>query len=1160
MPAPSNLPDFNKLADEIGAGCRSRQKDSPGKPDELPDEYLGSLHDGGAGVRVHDIASKILLRKDSKPTPLHEALLKVFFPTTPVRLVTTNFDQHFTAVADGLGIEAPTYTAPALPLGNDFEGLVYLHGACWARPNKIVLTDGDFGRAYLTEAWASRFLYQMFLTYTVLFVGYSHDDVVMKYIAKGLPTNLGPRRFILTEKRTRQWKPYGIHPLYYDLQNGNSHHALTEGIQEWVIETHRGLYDKSEKIRSIVEIAPPLFRTKDDHYLRDAVQNEETARFFRNYTKRAEYLEWARNHGILKPLFSPEPLDKAKAQIAEWFIDHCIPSHNEETFAVFQNLGPNLNPEICQGIATTLICGNKPELRPVFGRWVAILLSQPATTFRHEQWELLLRACQWPDDRDIAIMLLERCFYPSILVKESLDFEAFQDSKEARMTVDYTVNITEEDSFELSEAWKEFFKPHLAELSEKIEPIVTVSFENADSLLRIGRKPELFYDPLGISRENIRHRRSFGGELTLDVLIDAALDLMDFSIKNNHTNAHKIIDRWGKSECLILNRIATQGLADSTRRSADEKIRWLREKDIQFLIIARVEIQNLLGNTYRLATHAVRLNFINYLHQELLAASNQSREQLEIFDLIKWIYELDPKCELASNTYSEVRDKYPQLVPRSPRQDDSDQTESRTTGDDINFEDIVSHPPSKWIDAFMSQPKTEKLNFHRAEKAYAIRGAVIRSFNWGLEAQKYLATADIYEPAIWNQLFNGWREAKLEPNQWERLIAAFEELPTLEPWANGIAEVLCEGTRREEHAMPRALFEKAWGLSLKAFAVLTAKKPFLDSTSKDWLGLAINRPGGKIAEFWLQYLVDLRKHASEDWVGLPAPVKDLFRQVIKSSSDEGKLARVVLVSQLHYLFSLDRDFSNQFFSPLLDWSRDHETACQSWQGFLGWGRWTSSFLNQILPFYHRTLEHLGEFEEMTQGSFVQHIASIAVYGVAQPWTISEVTGDGVNQPEPWLPKYLLGFTPSNRRKFAETLRRILKAMSPAASAELWKRWLKQYWLDRINCVPVALDSDEVNNMVSWPLYLRQYFPEAVALLGRSPKFTSVRVNLERDIPVEYKSLYTEATGKYLNLLLGSMGRGDHRIATIRKIYEELLARGLPEDVSRDIRDSLRRLE
>jgi SIR2-like domain len=71
-----------------------------------------------------------------------------------VRLVTTNFDNHFAAAAAEMwaGENPEIFAAPALPIGGDFLGLVHLHGSVTTRdPRRMVLTDVDFGKAYLTE-------------------------------------------------------------------------------------------------------------------------------------------------------------------------------------------------------------------------------------------------------------------------------------------------------------------------------------------------------------------------------------------------------------------------------------------------------------------------------------------------------------------------------------------------------------------------------------------------------------------------------------------------------------------------------------------------------------------------------------------------------------------------------------------------------------------------------------------------------------------------------------------------------------------------------------------------------------------------------------------------------------------------------------------------
>jgi hypothetical protein len=181
MGEPSNYPSFNGLTQAIG-NWASIHRDE----EEPHERFLGRLvHQN---IKVHEKAVELLSKPESKPTPLHEYLVKLFKNNNDVRIVTTNFDPHFETACEQVNQEAPSvYRAPALPLGNDFSGIVYIHGSVRADPKWVILTDQDFGRAYLTQAWATRFLLSMFSEYTVLFVGYSHDDTVMHYLSRGLP-------------------------------------------------------------------------------------------------------------------------------------------------------------------------------------------------------------------------------------------------------------------------------------------------------------------------------------------------------------------------------------------------------------------------------------------------------------------------------------------------------------------------------------------------------------------------------------------------------------------------------------------------------------------------------------------------------------------------------------------------------------------------------------------------------------------------------------------------------------------------------------------------------------------------------------------------------------------------------------------------------------
>ena len=215
MGKPACLPDFEGLADRVAASTGQTRQDS-----EPVDRFLGRLQH--AGVDVHARASQALSRGDLEPTELHRDLLRLYSGAGVIRIVTTNFDRLFEQVSKNVLESGPeVFRAPALPLGNDFNGIVHVHGGV-SHPGGMVLTDKDFGRSYLTEGWARRFLVALFRQFTVLFVGYGHNDTVMNYLARALPESVASRRFALTGERDpdlQRWRVLGIEPIKYPQDN-----------------------------------------------------------------------------------------------------------------------------------------------------------------------------------------------------------------------------------------------------------------------------------------------------------------------------------------------------------------------------------------------------------------------------------------------------------------------------------------------------------------------------------------------------------------------------------------------------------------------------------------------------------------------------------------------------------------------------------------------------------------------------------------------------------------------------------------------------------------------------------------------------------------------------------------------------------------------------
>ena len=203
-----------------------------------------------------------------------------------VRLVTTNFDRIFHAAAKRTGQTFQTYAAPMLPIPKNsrWDGLVYLHGLLPEKSdattlNRLVVTSGDFGLAYLTERWAARFVSELFRNYVVCFVGYSINDPVLRYMMDALAADrmLGevtPQAWALGDCKpgeehrvTIEWEAKGVTPILYSTSaGGHPHSALHHTLRAWA-DTYRDGVQGKEAIIVKHAFARPQDSTRQDDFV-----------------------------------------------------------------------------------------------------------------------------------------------------------------------------------------------------------------------------------------------------------------------------------------------------------------------------------------------------------------------------------------------------------------------------------------------------------------------------------------------------------------------------------------------------------------------------------------------------------------------------------------------------------------------------------------------------------------------------------------------------------------------------------------------------------------------------------------------------------------------------------------------------------------------------
>ena len=220
-------------------------------------------------------------------TDTHKALLRLARSRDgALRLVTTNFDGVFEAAAKRDGQKFGSYSAPMLPIPKNsrWDGLIYLHGSLPNKPdaatlNRLVVTSGDFGLAYLTERWAARFVSELFRNYSVCFVGYSINDPVLRYMMDALAADrmLGertPQAWALGDCETGQetaktieWEAKGVTPILYEVPvSTHDHSALHKTLHVWA-ETYRDGVLGKEKVVVSHALARPSASTRQDDFV-----------------------------------------------------------------------------------------------------------------------------------------------------------------------------------------------------------------------------------------------------------------------------------------------------------------------------------------------------------------------------------------------------------------------------------------------------------------------------------------------------------------------------------------------------------------------------------------------------------------------------------------------------------------------------------------------------------------------------------------------------------------------------------------------------------------------------------------------------------------------------------------------------------------------------
>lgn len=1058
IPPPSGLPNLERLANEI---AQSALKNSWNKELEPLDRFLGRLD--RHNIPVHQRAAKILSDPASRPTSMHRDICRLFRTPQDLRIVTTNCDTHFTTAAHETVRSLDIYRAPALPRGRAFSGLIYLHGCVDRAPDDLVLTDQDFGRAYLTEAWATAFLISMFRHYTVLFVGYSLEDTVIHYLTRALAP--GDDRFILTNEPSDRWEYLGIRPVVYPKSDGSdSHTHLYVALESWASLVGMRHLDHEKRIADILSSPPP---SEPDlaSYIADALRSEERASVFVRHAKGVEWLRWAEAQEPFKDLFNPlASVGEVGIMLASWFVEEYVLIHPDEAMQVVQRQSQQCHPVLLNCMLQRLSRPPQP-VSNVRSRWLAVVLSGTIPSSCLDWLNYLLIECAWPEDADAALLLFDALTTPRIALEPS-----FREVIPGSSTVNSKPKVSGRPYY-VRQAWEKLFKPALPHCAADIMLIATRNLRLTHRLLTQMGGASDRWDYFSWRRTAVEpHEQDSDSDDTLCTLVDAARDTLEHMLQIDEMQGELFIELWNRSRTPVLRRLAVHGVGALKRWGPDVKLRWLVDNGYVYGSEAKHEVFHLLESCYPKATEPGRLYFLQRVDRGMDAAIwgslSQDTRDYEKFNLLVWLSHVAPSCVATRTRLDAIRAERPDFEPRDhPDLEVYTETGLVEPSSRVSVDDLLSRSPERDFDWFETYEDPSRFGSSREGFLDNVSKAASQSFEWGEQLCLALTSRDKWTSDLWQGLLGGWTRGERNDRQWRTLLSHLHAIR--EPWhlIDSLVRLLEDSLTRAESPLPQDLIDDAVRLGL-AYWTTCSSKCTADGAGP-WLNRAINHWAGRFAVFMIRALSFEWKRDLVQWKGMEAPLLDAFQLMVTEPSYSGQVSRVVLASQVHFLFAADRFWTEQHVIPLFDW-KDEQTAEQAWHGFLVWGRWANEpLLQQLLPYYKQSVTRLTAGLADHRENFCRHLAYIA----ARP------NVDSLR--ESLLVTFLAGVGVEDRVGWAIEFRGALRSMPDEQKAALWSTWLMRYWDQRLAGIPRPLDTDELGEMVGWGVHLEPVLDEVV---------------------------------------------------------------------------------
>ncbi len=980
----AGLPTFRTLIKNIYSSLHEEMKGAEKKYFKLGayDAVLELLEDRIEGDIVRKNIIEQMTMQPNADLSTHKAILELAkIKNQPrqnaYRLVTTNVDKGFALAGEPkLSIEiAPALT---LPKAHKWYSVVQLHGMVENPKDDngeaLIFTSGDFGSAYLTERWASRFLTELFRNFTVLFIGYSVNDPVIRYITDAISaekkkgSNEFRQPYIIahsvpskSEQSKQIWESKNIIPILYSGSHKNFHKTLIA----WAEHSRDGINSWLRIIRKEAPKAPSNIQDVSTKRIIDTLNRSisENLSFppdaiIKEFIKLGNigWLTILEKENLLPDLYydqlQPATDKTSKQHLFDWFVEHL--DKQELIDWVIRNNGYPPSYFVIKVLE---------KLKGDHGLTKAYLLFWQIFTANHYwvepldgEYRIVIAVDNLKNEAELPAHLLAELIQPVIVLKSTL-YENHCNANAYPFNAEVTIKLEDYDYRQLKED-NNYPAAYIDTLLAATNAL-NQAMKFWKRINQTDEKHDISYWQLPSIESHEQNKTSYRWV----ILIKLCRDLWTAAYNDDNEHANAILQLWQTLKYPVFRRLA---LFAYTKMNDHEDIAldYLLEDNHIWLWspCAHREKFRLLEKIVHKLTNEKLDNLFSIVLQgpprELYRNDLSENEWLKSCDSNIWLLLAKLKSynitinSLAEQKYNELSQKYPNWVLQGNEKDEfSTWIEARFGYEiDISESDLINLDVPKRVAVL-----TESSKFH-AGRINEFKNMCKNEPQNAVDTLKYLIQHSQWNEEVWNAALFGLSQSNNPA--WEDVSCILIEIPN--ELFNNLSQAIADWTASAiTNLAAKDNNEKRFWIIARKLILFSVDDNELTNDT-DIIIQAINHPIGIITNAFIAIVAKRNLKVGEQ-ISEPELI-NFLTLIVNNKSHQFLLGRVLLARSLAYFYFIDPLWTKNNLIPLLCWNSSAE-AQYIWEGYLSLARISLDLVLELKAELKNTLDNEACFSE-----------------------------------------------------------------------------------------------------------------------------------------------------------------------------------------------------